>query len=437
MDYKEKAAKAQKLFDAARVILENEEATAEDRAKVPEMIEDAKALKAEAFQLKEILDAGVAQLLAEEQQKQDDLGKDDPKASGKVGEFKSFEEFVVAVWYQMNPNPILRKNDPRLEWFTERDVKTQEGKTMVESVGASGGFLVPPEYRAEMYAALPEGAIVRPRASIIRMARRQVNIPVLDQTQTLGAGKPTWFGGLLFYWTEEATEKTDTDAKFREIGLVAHKLIGYTTASDELVADSAISLGDFLSGPLGFVGGVRWNEDYTFLQGTGVGQPLGVINAGATITVARATAGTVTYADLVNMLEAFLPTGRGVWVISQTVMSNLMTMSGPAGNPAYLWGDATTGRPDRLLGYPVIWTEKLPGVGTTGDVLLADFQYYLLGDRQAFTIDTTIYDKWAFDKTSWRIVHRVDGQPWLSAPITYQDQATQISPFVILGGVAT
>ena len=31
-----------------------------------------------------------------------------------------------------------------------------------------------------------------------------------------------------------------------------------------------------------------------------------------------------------------------------------------------------------------------------------------------------------------RVVKRVDGQPWLNGPITLQDGATQVSPFVVL-----
>ena len=30
------------------------------------------------------------------------------------------------------------------------------------------------------------------------------------------------------------------------------------------------------------------------------------------------------------------------------------------------------------------------------------------------------------------MIHRVDGQPWLNAPLTYQDTTTQVSPFVAL-----
>jgi len=281
-----------------------------------------------------------------------------------------------------------------------------------------------------------ESSIVRGRATPIRMARRQIDIPVLDQTATT-AGVPHWFGGMQFYWSEEAAEKTVTDADFRQVSLIAHKLIGYTRASDELVDDAAISLADFISGPLGFAGGVAWMEDYAFLRGTGAGQPLGVINAGATLTVARQAVGTpVQYVDLVNMLEEFLPSARGVWCVTQGALSNLMTIQDPEGH--YIWQpNAREGVPQTIFGIPVYFTEKLPTIGNAGDVLLADFRYYLLGDRQATTIESTKFDYWRYDQTSWRVVHRVDGRPWLSSPLTLVDGTETISPFVILGAKST
>ncbi len=33
---------------------------------------------------------------------------------------------------------------------------------------------------------------------------------------------------------------------------------------------------------------------------------------------------------------------------------------------------------------------------------------------------------------TWRVVERVDGQPWIEKPITLQDGTTQVSPFVAL-----
>lgn len=440
MDYKEMLEKAAGLFEGARVILAKPDATDEERSHIPEMLADARRLKADAITHKEILDAA------------DDLGKMlsdkatsvQPKGSGTFGTFKSWGEFLQAVYMAGHPS-VKSPADPRLQFFKDKDeeavmsVKSLDKKDMAEAVGASGGFLVPVEQQNTLYNVMGESSIVRGRATRIPMARRQILLPVLDQTGTT-QGVPHWFGGLQFYWAEEAAEKTESDAKFRQVALVAHKLIGYTRASDELVDDSAISLDAFLSGPLGFAGGVTWMEDFTFLRGTGAGQPQGVITAPATLVVPRQAQNAVGWIDLVNMFEDLLPSSSAAWFISQSVISNLMTMQDPSGQ--YMWptlfqGGASTGRPTSLLGLSVQFTEKLPRIGTQGDVLLADWRYYLIGDRQATTVESTKYDRWKFDQTSWRVVHRVDGRPWLSAPLTYEDGVTQVSPFVVLGNKTT
>mgnify|MGYP001617757863 CR=1 FL=1 len=434
MSYKDKLAEAKVKFDQAKAILENKDAGTDEKARVEPLVAEAKALQAEGLQLKDILDSANEIVPHLENKQSKDNETPERKDKTKFGEWS---EFLEAAFLANHKDARIRREDSRLQWFAEEKASGIEKKDMVESVGASGGFLVPTEFLAQLQAVQGEASIVRRnRPTIIRMRRRQINVPVLNQTATT-AGVPHWFGGMTFAWEEEATQKSQSDPGFREASLVAHKLIGYTVASDELAADSAISLGDFLSGPLGFAGGVAWMEDYAFLRGSGAGQPLGVVNAGATITVARqSVASPVQYADLVNMMESFLPTGRGAWIVSQSVMSNLLTIQDPEGH--YVWQpNAREGVPQTVFGFPVYFTEKLPTVGNAGDVLLADFAYYLIGDRQATTIESTQYDQWRYDKTSWRVVHRVDGQPWLSAPLTLQDGTFQVSPFVILGAKST
>lgn len=437
MDWKEKLAKANKLFEEAKAILINPEATAEDKAKVEPMIADADKLRLEAMQLKDLLEKGMemAALLEDKQEPDPEVEpRKDPT------EFKDWEEFLMATHRALSPRYAHVARDPRLQSFKEEPPRDAlEQKQMVEAVGASGGFLVPTEFFAQLQAAVAEDSIVRPRATKIRMRRRQINIPVLDQTGT-AAGVPHWFGGMVFAWGAEALEKDLTEAEWRQIQLVAHKLYGYTRASDELVDDSFISLADFLAGPLGFAGGVAWMEDYAFLVGSGAGQPLGIITAvnQPTIVIARAVAGAIGIADLANMRMALLPSAKAEWVVTQSAMAQLIQLAGPAGNPSFWWMPTGEGGvPARLLGLPVRWSEKLPALGAQGDILLADMRYYMIGDRQATTIESTKFDRWRFDQTSWRVVHRVDGQPWLSAPLTYQDGATTVSPFVILGGVGT
>jgi HK97 family phage major capsid protein len=135
------------------------------------------------------------------------------------------------------------------------------------------------------------------------------------------------------------------------------------------------------------------------------------------------------------MYQAFMATGgRGVWHITQNAMASIIQMAGPSGNASYIWQpSARDGVPDRILGLPVLWTEKLPTAGQAGDILLANWPYYYVGDRQRTTIESTNIELFRYDKTSWRCVHRVDGQPALSAPLTLADGVSQISPFVILG----
>lgn len=448
MDTKEKLAEAKRLAEEAQATYSNPDSTAEEKEQADKMFEDAQAYRRNAVKEQEILelaeDIGVL-----EQKAADAVEKTaaDEKTGLEGSEFKEWGEYLHAIWLK----DTGKFDDPRLTWYKDDDSEghqpsvkefigkgysPEQAKQMVESVGASGGFLVPTQFDATLRAVQGEDGIVPPRATRIRMSRRQIDLPVLDQTVTGTSGVPPWFGGMQVYYAEEASEKTLTEATFRKVTLVAHKLICYTRASDELLDDSAISLSDFLAGPLGMAGAIGWRMDYAMLRGTGAGQPLGVIIAPATIVVARNQGGNINYIDLTNMLESFLPSARGVWVVTQTGMSNLLQIVDPNGN--YIWQpNAREGVPQTIFGFPVIFTEKLPAVGTQGDILLADFRYYLYGDRQATTVETTQFDMWRYDQTSWRAVDRHDGQPWLSLPLTYQDQATQVSPFVILGGKST
>jgi HK97 family phage major capsid protein len=367
------------------------------------------------------------------------------------GGFKSFGEYLTAV---ANFGDVMKKDwpvDPRLvradgEPGSARGAK-HDGvggwveKQMVENVGASGGFVVFPEYRAELFAALPYAFTVRNRATVIPMRSRQIIVPALLQSGTT-AGVPHWYGGVTATWIEEAQLKQHSEPEFRQIDLVAYKLVVYTRASDELLADAAIGLEAFLRSPMGFSGAIAWEEQNAFLNGTGAGQPLGVITAlaalglGPTLTVARAGAG-LAVADFANMLSAFYGQNP-CWHISRSQMANLIQLNGPAGNPSYVFiPSARDGVPDTLFGYPIFWTEMMPLAGVTGDILLADWGYYYIGDRQVTTIDSSNHEYFRYDLTSWRAVHRVGGLPALNAPLTYSDGTTQVSPFVVLGAAAS
>jgi HK97 family phage major capsid protein len=269
-----------------------------------------------------------------------------------------------------------------------------------------------------------------PRARKITTARRSIRIPALDQTGTPAkAYQPEYYGGVVAKWTEEAGTKSETEPDFKQIEMVLHKLAGYTQASDELVDDSVLSIDQLLRQLFG--GAVRFRRDYAYLRGTGIGQPLGILNSGALLTTARDVANQVSANDLHSMLSIFLPTsmGRGVWVASPGTMEFMLALSDGTN---YIWQpDAKGDIPGRLYGMPLIWSEKLPWLGTTGDVLLIDPMYYYIATSGGLAIDVSEHYAFINDLTTWRFVFRTDGQPCLSGPI-YIDTTHTVSPFVAL-----
>jgi len=78
----------------------------------------------------------------------------------------------------------------------------------------------------------------------------------------------------------------------------------------------------------------------------------------------------------------------------------------------------------------VIFTEKSPVVGTAGDISFVDFGFYLIGDRQVMSALSSPHYKFANDQTAYRIIERVDGQPWLKSSITPKNGGSALSPFV-------
>ncbi len=427
--------KAQTLKQDALKILNNPESSAEDLDNAEKMLGDAKEMGGRSARLaalrgkaNDLLNSGFQ---PDGDGDSEDGVRDEKQHGGRGGSGKDdapkhwgkhFGKFLTSV-----KGAEKGRVDPRLKYFEPEG----EAKDLAESAGSTGGYLVPVEFMPTLMQQVEERAIVRPRAMVIPMTRRTIEVPALKQDGTT-AGQPHWFGGMLAFWEAEAANIAETEPAFRNITLTAHELTAVTHVSNNLLADSAVSLSALLTGARGFPGVIAWKEDDAFLNGSGAGEPLGVLNAPATLAVARTTALQVKYDDLANMMGKFLDSGNGIWVAHISVKAALMLMNGPAGNPSYLWGNASQGIPDQLLGYPIVFTEKVSALGTRGDIGLYDFGHYYVGDRQSTTIESSDQARWLKNQTSWKVVHRVDGQPWLNLPFTLKDGTTQISPFVTL-----
>ena len=303
-------------------------------------------------------------------------------------------------------------------------------------VPADGGFLIPETLRSNLLQVALEQAVVRPRAQVIPMETLRVPIPMIDSTSNVSSV----FGGVICYWTEEAAALVESQASFGRVTLDAKKLTGYAEIPNELLAD-APAFTSFFDDV--FPRALAWYEDIGFMNGTGAGEPRGFVNCDASVAVAAEVGqptGTIVWENIVKMYARMLPTAlqNAVWIASIDTFPQLATMAlsvGTGGSAVWLGNLQNPGSavpPVSILGRPVIFTEKTPALGTTGDINFVDLSYYLIGDRQMMQSTSSPHFKFASDKTVFRIISRLDGQPWLASSITPHNGANPLSPFVRL-----
>jgi HK97 family phage major capsid protein len=316
--------------------------------------------------------------------------------------------------------------------FAEWDGAAQKA-AMGTTGGTVGGYLVPTEFLPTLLTAAAEQAVVRPRATVVPMTSRSIQIPYLDVTNVPNAGDTAYFGGLVGRWTEEAATLNETEPTFRQLELVTHELSGYSLMSNALLADNAVGLEALLTRLFG--GAIAWFEDYAFLRGDGVGKPLGALSGAAAITVNRSGgANTFKLADAGAMLGKLLPgwnPATTCWIIHPTVIAQMVQLVSAAAGVGWL-DNLRDKLPMNLLGLPVAISEKLPALGTAKDVCLVDFRHYVIGDRQEIEIAYSEHFKFTNNQGTWRFVCRVDGQPWLRSAITLSDATSTVSPYVYL-----
>jgi HK97 family phage major capsid protein len=320
-----------------------------------------------------------------------------------------------------------------------QDSRPRAAAGMSERIPAEGGFLVPERLRAQILTFMT-GAVIRPRAQVIQMDSLTVPIPMFENLDQADGAQA--LGGMTFAWTEESAAITPTAPEFGVIELEAHKAAGYLQAvPNELCDDSAAFSDVFL--PRIIAQGLSWFEDDYFTNGTGVGEPQGLLNAPGALTITRTTSDEVLVADIVACLKALHPQskrGGAVWLLDNDTFNQLLDL-------ALLTGDPTTGvsTPQEwlrysetqncwtLLGLPAFPTDHQGGLGASGDVILADLSLLLIGDRQELLVERSQKGSGFISGTSnFRVKARLDSRYWPQNSITLASGSV-VSPLVILG----
>jgi HK97 family phage major capsid protein len=349
--------------------------------------------------------------------------EDDPK-----GGFKSFAHFARDVARASLPGPNVSKELGA--WSAKTSGFMEEGDD------SQGGYAVPAEFRATILRNSLENAIVRPRATVIPMATNSVKIPYVNETSQA----TNVYGGVAIYRASEGSQMTASSPTFGQVELSLHKVTGLVYVSSELLEDSPISMEPLLGSM--FAEAIAFQEDDDYLNGTGAGMPLGVLNAPCTVAVAKEAAqgaDTILWANIIKMWSRLHPrsANRAVWLANPDTFPQLATMSqavGSGGVPVYLPANGAADAPyGTLMGRPLVLTSKCRTLGDSGDIMLADFSQYLVGMKaRGLQVATSIHLRFDYDQTAFRFTLRYDGQPWWPAALTPKYSAATISPFITL-----
>lgn len=337
------------------------------------------------------------------------------RSSRAPSEFQCLGEFIFSVRFN--------RGDPRLQ-DSYREFETREQSM---GSGVEGGFAVPEQFRPTLLQVTPQESIVRPRAQVIEAGDppdAKITMPALDQTADENV-----YGGVVVAPVAEGGTKPETDLRLKEVSLEPDEVAGYITVTDKLLRNWAAAsslLGEQIRKAI-----IGW-EDTQFLLGNGVGKPLGATAAGARIEVNRATASQIATADVFSMFARMKFGGSLVWVASQTILPQLLALKG-GNNENIFVANAAAEMPMSLLGIPLLFNDRSPALGSTGDLCLIDWGYYLIKDGSGIFVEASPHVYFTSNKTVIKAFWNVDGKPWLSEPLPLEGSTTNtVSPFVIL-----
>ena len=345
--------------------------------------------------------------------------KDDPKKG-----FKSHREFLSTV-LSHGQGDIRAAKDQRLKFLAAAGSDEQS-----TGDNSKGGFLVPEAYSPNVLQLKAESdptagvTNIPMQAPIVRMPAR------VDKDHSTSVS-----GGLTVSRKAETVATGTSRMSFEQVKLEAFSLYGGAYVTEELLSDSPASFVAILA--KGFTDQFGYHMINERLNGTGVGEHLGVTNSnGPIVSIAKESsqpAATITYNNVLAMRARVWGYGSAVWLANHNCLPQLAKMNSPVGTGGSLvyQSSAAVDVPDMLLGRPIYYTEYAKTLGTTGDILCCNFGEYLEGVYQPLQSAESIHVRFLNNERTFKFWLRNAGAPWWKTALTPKNGDT-LSPFVKL-----
>lgn len=308
-----------------------------------------------------------------------------------------------------------------------------------EGIGADGGFAVPPEWRAEIMRAVEGEDSLLSRTDQQRVSGNSITFPVDEST----AWQST--GGIQAYWDGEGSTITQSKPQLKDVTIKLHRLTALVPMTEELLED-APAMSSYVTSKAGEKLAFKVND--AIVNGTGAGQPLGIMNAPCKVQVSKIgsqVAATIHAKNIVTMWSRLPASSQrnAVWLVNQDCLPQIYqlgfavtdgTTTNVGAGALYMGpGQLAAGAPSgTLLGRPIVVTEACQTLGTAGDIVLADLSRYLTVVKGAMRADTSIHLWFDQNAVAFRFVMRLNGQPWLSSAIARKNGSNTLSHFITL-----
>jgi HK97 family phage major capsid protein len=353
-----------------------------------------------------------------------DRAQDDPNRG-----FRNSRDFYLSV---MEDAMGVRADD-RLAPLRATAGSDEQG----EYSNPHGGFLIPVGFRPDLMTLGHDSDPTLGRTMQVPMDAPSITFNArTDKNHTSSVT-----GGLRVYRRKETQAVESSRMEMEQITLKVNSLMGVNFQTEELLADSPVSVAAFIE--QGFreeLGSKILSEK---LNGTGAGEMLGVLSTGneCLIEIAKEAgqaADTIVYKNVLNMRARCWRYNDAIWIANPDTLPTLAQLAlviGTSGIPQFTSGNGGD-VPDTLMGRPIFFSEYAETLGDKGDLILGNWSQYVEGAIGGIESAESIHVRFLNNERAFRMSLRNDGRPWWRTAINPKKGANTLSPFVTLAARA-
>lgn len=326
---------------------------------------------------------------------------------------------------------LATKEGRQAEFKAKHDSVFKAVQGMSLQQGNSAGYFVLPEFNMNIFDREYANDLW-PRTDQYTVNDNMVFLANAETSRATGSRH----GGLQGYWIDEGGTPTKSKPTFRRIELSLKRLGVLVYLTNQLIERGGPALEQYVN--------KKVQQEVNFMlgdvvvNGSGVQQPLGILNSPALLTITQETnqpAGTIYIENIDKMWARRHVSGNYAWYHNQDcgpALDQLNQYIGTGGVPLYRPDGAAGVMPQMLKTAPRIETEFNATLGTVGDIGLWDLSQYITISRGGLNQLVSMEVEFLTQQTALLFTMDVNGRPWETTPVTpYKGSNTQASFSVV------